>query len=110
MENFLPQFFEQSLTRIVWGTSMLIIYIHDVDLLRPSQGGWAPICFLLLLILSEISPIIILMDYSFMTIFEFDRAATRDNMPEAAPDSSLIEQRCHKSLSAAAEPLLNGLP
>ena len=88
---------------------MLIIYIRDVDLLRPSQGGWAPICFLLLLILCEISPIIILMDGSFMTIFEFDRAASTRDMPEMTSDTNFIEQVGHKSC-AAAEPLLNDLP
>jgi hypothetical protein len=73
---------------------MLIIYINDVDLLRPSEASWAPIIFLLLLILCEIGPIIILMDYSFMTIFEFDSAATREMSlvnPVANPTSSVEE-------------------
>ena len=89
---------------------MLVIYVRDVDLLRPSGGGlMAPIAFLLLLILCEIAPILILMDYSFMnfmTIFEFDRAATRE-MPEMQSSIGPMQHLGDKSdLGAAAEPLL----
>lgn len=98
---------------------MLVIYIRDVDLLRPSQGGWAPIIFLLLLIFCEIAPVIILMDYSFMTIFasmtifEFDVAATRA-MPSLPLSSNRLEidheDGDEASLSAAREPLLSEFP
>ena len=67
-----------SVSRILWGLATLTLYIHDVDLLRPSSGWWSPILLLLLLIACEISPIIVLMDYSFMTIFEFADVATRE--------------------------------
>jgi hypothetical protein len=67
-----------SVSRIIWGLSTLTFYIHDVDLLRPSSGWWSPMVLLLLLIACEISPIIVLMDYSFMTIFEFADVATRE--------------------------------
>jgi len=69
-----------SVSRITWGVSQLVVYICDVDLLRPSQAanGWSPIVLFLLLVLCEIAPIIILMDYSFMTIFEFADSATRE--------------------------------
>ncbi|KAL3796967.1 hypothetical protein HJC23_000720 [Cyclotella cryptica] len=101
-----------SLTRIVWGISMLVIYIRDVDLLRPSEGGWAPIFFLLLLILCEIAPVIILMDYSFVTVFEFDSAATRA-MPSLQHSSSRLEidqvVGDEASMSTAREPLLSEL-
>ena len=60
-----------SISRIIWGLSSLTLYTHDVDLLRPSSGWWSPVLLLLLWIACEISPIIVLMDYSFMTIFEF---------------------------------------
>jgi len=66
-----------SVTRIIWGISSLIFYIHDVDLLRP-QAGWLPIVLFLLLLLTEILPIIILMDYSFMTMVGFQDSATRE--------------------------------
>ena len=87
---------------------MLIIYIRDVDLLRPSEGGWAPIVFLLLLLLCEIVPIIFLLDYSFMTLFEFDKATTREIplMP------GTTEQKIggdHSSLKSAQEPLLSDI-
>jgi len=67
-----------SVSRIIWGVSMLVIYIKDVDLLRPGGSGWSPIILFLLLVLCEIAPIIVLMDYSFMTIFEFADSATRE--------------------------------
>ena len=67
-----------SVSRIIWGASQLIAYIHDVDLLRPEQASWSPIIFFLLLVLCEIVPIIVLMDYSFMTIYEFADGATRE--------------------------------
>lgn len=103
-------FFHQSLTRIVWGMSMLIVYIRDIDMLRPADGGLAPIYFLLLLILCEIAPILILMDYSFLTIFDFDGWATRE-MPEMPSTGSIIHHESEKSsLSAVAEPLLGRLP
>lgn len=90
---------------------MLIIYIRDVDLLRPSEGGWAPIIFLLLLILCEIVPIIVLMDYSFMTIFEFDRAAAAREMPSIPRLGASYEQTetDKSSLVAAQEPLLGDI-
>jgi hypothetical protein len=91
---------------------MLVIYIRDVDLLRPSQGGWAPIIFLLLLIFCEIAPVIILMDYSFMTIFEFDGAATR-TMPSLPLSNNRLEidQEVGDEayMSAARDPLLSEL-
>lgn len=93
----------KSTTRLVWGISMLIIYIRDVDLLRPSEGGWAPIVFLLLLILCEIAPIIILMDYSFMTLFEFDKATTREIPLMPGPTE---QTGCDNS---AQEPLLGDI-
>jgi len=65
-----------SLTRIVWGVAMLLAWTHDIDLLT-SQGGWSPIILFVLLFFCEIIPIIALMDYSFMTIFDFERGATR---------------------------------
>ncbi|KAL7540053.1 hypothetical protein ACHAWF_006574 [Thalassiosira exigua] len=67
-----------SVGRIIWGIAMLIIYIQDVDLLRPGGSGWSPILFFLLLVFCEIAPIIVLCDYSFMTLFEFSDAATRE--------------------------------
>lgn len=67
-----------SISRIIWGVSQLIVYIHDVDLLRPTQAGWSPIVLFLLLVLCEIAPITVLMEYSFMTIFEFAETATRE--------------------------------
>lgn len=87
---------------------MLIIYMRDVDLLRPSEGGWAPLIFLLLLIVCEIVPIVVLMDYSFMTIFEFDRTTTRE-MPLLPQLGTAFEQTeaDKSSLIAAQEPLLS---
>lgn len=73
-----------SVTRFIWGVSMLVIYIRDVDLLRPAGSGWSPIVFFLLLVLCEIVPINVLMDYSFMTIFEFADSATREMTSLAA--------------------------
>mmetsp|Transcript_14602 Transcript_14602/g.30612 ORF Transcript_14602/g.30612 Transcript_14602/m.30612 type:complete len:381 (-) Transcript_14602:755-1897(-) len=78
-----------SLTRIIWGVAMLVIYIKDVDLLS-TKSGWEPFVLFLLLILCEIAPIIVLMDYSFMTIFEFERGATRE-MSSLASGRHVIE-------------------
>ena len=109
-----------SVGRIVWGVSMLFIYRHDVDLLRPTGNGWSPIVLFLLLVLCEIAPIIVLMDYSFMTIFNFAEQATQqlsslatgrhvltaDGLDEAAPrgDEALLPPS--ESQNALAEPLL----
>ena len=65
-----------SVARIAWGISMLFAWAHDIDLLT-SQGGWSPIILLGLLFFCEIVPIIALMDYSFIAIFDFERRATR---------------------------------
>ncbi|KAL7494197.1 hypothetical protein ACHAWT_006276 [Skeletonema menzelii] len=64
-----------SLSRVVWGISMLMAWTHDIDLLT-SQGGWSPIILFFLLLLCEIVPIIALMDYNRI-IFDFERGATR---------------------------------
>lgn len=79
-----------SVSRIIWGLSTLTLYIHDVDLLRPSSGWWSPMILLLLLVACEISPIIVLMDYSFMTIFEFADVATREMSSLALGRHSLM--------------------
>lgn len=67
-----------SVGRIIWGFAMLFVYMHDVDLLRPAGSGWSPLILFLLLVLCEITPIIVLMDYSFMTIFDFADSALRE--------------------------------
>ena len=64
-----------SLSRVVWGISMLLAWIHDIDMLT-SQNGWSPIILFFLLLLCEIIPIIALMDYNRI-IFDFERGATR---------------------------------
>eukprot|EP01082_Thalassiosira_pseudonana_P000636 g539.t1 g539 contig10:255778-256928(-) len=106
-----------SLSRIVWGASMLAIYIHDVDLLRPSQGGWIPMAFLLQLIFCEIAPIIVLMDYSFMTIFDFGSSREMPSLASRQHDMAMNERRSWNveesprrsddASSEAEEPLLN---
>lgn len=68
-----------SVSRIIWGISTLTLYFRNVDLLRPTQAGlWSPLVLFILFVLCEIAPIIVLMDYSFMTIFEFADSATRE--------------------------------
>ncbi|KAL7465943.1 hypothetical protein ACHAXS_006255 [Conticribra weissflogii] len=78
-----------SLSRMIWGAAMLVIYIKDVDLLS-TKSGLEPLILFLLFILCEIAPIIVLMDYSFMTIFEFERGATRE-MSSLASGRHVIE-------------------
>ena len=43
-----------SVSRIIWGISMLVIYIRDVDLLRPAGSGRSPMILFLLLVLCEV--------------------------------------------------------
>ncbi len=78
-----------SLSRMIWGTAMLVIYIKDVDILS-TKSGLEPLILFLLFIMCEIAPIIVLMDYSFMTIFEFERGATRE-MSSLASGRHVIE-------------------
>ena len=65
-------------TRIIWGISFLAIYIEDIDLLRPKAAGKSPLVLFVLLVLCEVAPMIGLLDYSFMTIFDFERGANRE--------------------------------
>ena len=81
-----------SVTRIIWGVSTLTIYIHDIDLLRSSSGRSAIILFFLLCC-CEIAPIIVLMDYSFLTIFEFAESATRELSSLASGQHILTSER-----------------
>ena len=68
-----------SVSRIIWGISTLTLYFRNVDLLRPTQAGmWSPLVLFILFVLCEIAPIVVLMDYSFVTIFEFADSATRE--------------------------------
>ncbi|KAL3808073.1 hypothetical protein ACHAXA_006626 [Cyclostephanos tholiformis] len=68
-----------SVSRIIWGISTLTLYFRNVDLLRPTQAGlWSPLVLFILFVSCEIAPLIVLMDYSFMTIFEFADSATRE--------------------------------
>ena len=109
-----------SVGRIVWGVAMLFIYRHDVDLLRPTGSGWSPIVLFLLLVLCEIAPIIVLMDYSFMTIFNFAEQATQqlsslatgrhilaaDGLDEGIIDGNEELQPSGDAPNTLAEPLL----
>lgn len=65
-------------TRIIWGISFLVIYVQDIDLLRPKAAGRSPLALFVLLVLCEVAPMIGLLDYSFMTIFDFERGASRE--------------------------------
>lgn len=68
-----------SVSRIIWGISTLSLYFRNVDLLRPTQSGiWSPLVLFVLFVLCEIAPIVVLVDYSFVTIFEFADSATRE--------------------------------
>ena len=68
-----------SVSRIIWGISTLTLYFRNVDLLRPTQSGmWSPLVLFVLFVLCEIAPIVVLVDYSFVTIFEFADSATRE--------------------------------
>ena len=118
-----------SVGRIIWGVSMLIIWIHDVDLLRPAGSSWwSPLILFLLFVLCEISPIVVLMDYSFVTIFEFADSATRelsslatgrhvltgdqderDSQPSSRPnDDEMPVPPNNASYCESMEPLLGG--
>ena len=56
----------------------MVIYIKDLDLLRPKAAGRSPLALFALLVLCEIAPMVGLFDYSFMTIFDFERGANRE--------------------------------
>ncbi len=94
-----------SISRIIWGFSTLTLYIHDVDLLRPSSGWWSSVLLLLLLIACEISPIIVLMDYSFMTVFKFADVATREMSSLAMGRHSLMVESDGRTGTADIESL-----
>jgi len=115
-----------SVSRIIWGISTLTLYFRNVDLLRPTQAGmWSPLVLFILFVLCEIAPIVVLVDYSFVTIFEFADSATREMSSLATgrhnltsdgsderesqehtqgeePDASTIGESMHESI----EPLL----
>jgi hypothetical protein len=80
-----------SISRMLWGVSTLTLYYRNVDLLRPTTSGtWSPVILFILFVVCEIAPIIVLMDYSFMTIFEFADSATRELSSLATGRHSLL--------------------
>ena len=80
-----------SISRMLWGISTLTLYYRNVDLLRPTTSGtWSPLILFILFVVCEIAPIIVLMDYSFMTIFEFADSATRELSSLATGRHSLL--------------------
>ena len=67
------------LSRLVWGSSMLVIYVENVELLQDSLTPvLSAVVLLLLFLLCEISPIVILLDYSYMQMVGFESGASRD--------------------------------
>jgi hypothetical protein len=83
-----------SVSRIIWGISTLTLYFRNVDLLRPTQAGlWSPLVLFILFVSCEIAPLIVLMDYSFMTIFEFADSATREMSSLATGRHNLTSDR-----------------
>jgi len=68
-----------SLTRIIWGIAMLLVYIYDVELLQDSNTPiWSFMLLFLLFVICEIFPIFAMLDYSFMNIVGFESRASND--------------------------------
>mmetsp|Transcript_33585 Transcript_33585/g.68574 ORF Transcript_33585/g.68574 Transcript_33585/m.68574 type:complete len:360 (-) Transcript_33585:130-1209(-) len=67
------------LSRIVWGSSMLVIYIHDVELLQDSETPvLSALTLFLLFLLCEVVPMLALLDYSLLHVVGFEVGACRD--------------------------------
>jgi len=68
-----------SATRVLWGLGMLYVFLANVELLQDSQTPFRSATALFLLLLTcEIIPVLVLLDYSYMSIAGFESGATRD--------------------------------
>jgi len=68
-----------SLSRVVWGSAMLVIYMKNVELLQDSKTPVVSAVVLFFLFLfCEITPIVVMLDYSYMNMVGFESGASRD--------------------------------
>ena len=67
-----------SLTRIVWGISTLLVFVYKIELLQDSDTPvWSFLVLLLLFFVCEILPIIVLLDYSYLSLVGLERIEIR---------------------------------
>ena len=79
-----------SLSRIIWATGFLLIFIYDIELLEDSQAPiLTPILLFLLFFFCEILPIFTMLDYSYVQIVGFEAVARRD-MNSLASNQALL--------------------
>lgn len=68
-----------SLSRVVWGSAMLVIYMENVELLQDSKTPvLSAVVLFFLFLFCEIIPIVIMLDYSYMNMVGFESGASRD--------------------------------
>jgi len=66
-------FFLWSLSRVIYAIAMLIVFISDIELLQDSDSPfWTPVLLFFLLLFCEVSPLLVMLDYSYIQIFRFD--------------------------------------
>lgn len=68
-----------SLSRVVWGSAMLVIYVENVELLQDSKTPvLSAVVLFFLFLFCEIIPIVVMLDYSYMNMVGFESGASRD--------------------------------
>lgn len=83
-----------SATRVVWGLGMLYVFLANVELLQDSRTPFRSATALFLLLLTcEIVPILVLLDYSYISIAGFESGATRDMSVLASGQRALGDDR-----------------
>ena len=67
-----------SITRIIWGVAMMNIYRNHIHLIENDLDSYSYFKLFLLFLICEILPILIMLDYSYDAIFEFENRASKE--------------------------------
>ena len=68
-----------SLTRLLWGSGMLYVFLANIELLQDSRTPmWSSLLLFAMLVVCEIIPTVVMLDYSYISIAGFEKGASRD--------------------------------
>ncbi len=77
-----------TVSRILWAIAFLVVFVYQIELLHSSKYPvLSPILLISLFVLCEITPIIVMLDYSYMQMIGFERDDGRNQCVDA-----LVEQ------------------
>jgi len=92
-----------TMSRILWAFGLLVIYIYGIELL---QNSISPIVLTFLFLVCEISPILVMLDYSYIQIIGFgDEGSGSDQQLDVLAEERTIQSSCDDWLGSLTHSL-----